>query len=374
LPFDTGTHPIGVGSCATGGITDTKTVFTNTVLAPKGSLLFRLLSPQHYAQENYARGIDKRPRETLNPTPGLDHTLSWADKQFTAALIHSGASHSEFASFVSLVDAPNKPAPLFGHSLSWTDKQITVTASLTTGSNIALINSSASHGEVASFVSLVGAPDEPVVLFGHPLIPGDDDDFDADEPATTSKHRSDNVQNIPPINSPAQEGEHEGGNEGGHEGENEGGPPTSATTQHQHPHIVSFPHRENCMLIVENVEGEKNNLDKPNHELLLYHYRLGHGSFTTLQAMAKAGILPTRLATCRVPQRVAYHYGKAPNLQALAKAGILPTRLATCRIPQCTAYHYGMASKVPWRVKGDPNDGKLFKATVAGQIVSVDQL
>jgi hypothetical protein len=96
------------------------------------------------------------------------------------------------------------------------------------------------------------------------------------------------------------------------------------------------------MPIVEKAEGEEKNIDNAAHERLLYHYRLGHGSFTTLQT--------------------------------LAGAGILPTRLATCRIPQCTAYHYGMASKVPWPVKGDPKDGKLFEATMAGQIVSVDQL
>jgi hypothetical protein len=58
----------------------------------------------------------------------------------------------------------------------------------------------------------------------------------------------------------------------------------------------------------------------------------------------------------------------------MAKAGILPTWLATCRIPLCAACHYGKASKVPWRVKGDPKDGKLFEATVARQVVSVNQL
>jgi hypothetical protein len=35
-------------------------------------------------------------------------------------------------------------------------------------------------------------------------------------------------------------------------------------------------------------------------------------------------------------------------------------------VPQGTACHYGKASKVPWLVKGDPKDGQLFTATVAG--------
>jgi hypothetical protein len=33
-----------------------------------------------------------------------------------------------------------------------------------------------------------------------------------------------------------------------------------------------------------------------------------------------------------------------------------------CRVPQCAAFRYGKASKVPWRVKGDPKDGQLFMA------------
>jgi hypothetical protein len=58
----------------------------------------------------------------------------------------------------------------------------------------------------------------------------------------------------------------------------------------------------------------------------------------------------------------------------MASDGILPRRLASCRVPKCAACYYGKASKVPWRVKGDPKDGQLFTATVAGQVVSVDQL
>jgi hypothetical protein len=182
-------------------------------------------------------------------------------------------------------------------------------------------------------VNLVDAPDEPVALFGHHLIPADEDDAD-DQPVTLPPNLSDN--DVQQIALPTNEGENEGGTEGGNEGE----PPTSATLQQ--PHVVSFFPGENCMPIIEEAKDGESKLDDMAHELLLYHYRLGHESFT--------------------------------NLQAMAKAGILPTRLAKCRIPQCAACHYGKASKVPWRVKGDPKDGKLFEATVAGQVVSVDQL
>jgi hypothetical protein len=260
------------------------------VLVPKGSLPFRLLSPQHFAQENYAQRIDKQPRGTLSLTSGMDHILSWADQRFT------------------------------------------ITAPLTTSSNIALISSSTGYSKFASFVSLVDAPDEPMALFGHHLIP-DDDDYDLAATEDTTSSVDGNIS--------THEGEHEGGLESG--------TPTSATNNQSsiqlptdQPHVVSFLPSDNCMPIVEEAEDNEEKLDNPQHELLLYHYRLGHESFT--------------------------------NLQSMAKAGILPTRLANCRIPQCAACHYGKASKVPWRVKGDPKDGKLFEATVAGQVVSVDQL
>jgi hypothetical protein len=262
----------------------------NAVLVPKGSLPFRLLSPQHFAQENYAQRIDKQPRGTLSLTSGMDHILSWADQHFT------------------------------------------ITAPLTTGSNIVLISSSTGYSKFVSFVSLVDAPDEPMALFRHHLIPNDDDyDLTATEDTTSSVDGNISTH------------------EGEHEEEFEGGTPTSATNNQSstqlpsdQPHVVSFLLSENCMPIVEEAEDNEEKLDNPQHELLLYHYRLGHESFT--------------------------------NLQSMAKAGILPTWLASCRIPQCAACHYGKASKVPWRVKGDPKDGKLFEATVAGQVVLVDQL
>jgi hypothetical protein len=80
----------------------------NTVLVPKGSLPFRLLSPQHFAQENLRLGIDKTARGTLSLTSGLDHVLSWHDGKFRTtatltpgsniALINSSPGFSQFSS------------------------------------------------------------------------------------------------------------------------------------------------------------------------------------------------------------------------------------------------------------------------------------
>ena len=79
------------------------------------------------------------------------------------------------------------------------------------------------------------------------------------------------------------------------------------------PHVVSFLPSENCMPIVEKAEGEENNLDNPAHELLLHHHRSAHESFAHIQAMAKAVILPTRLANCHIPQCAACRYVKSPG-------------------------------------------------------------
>jgi len=77
-------------------------------------------------------------------------------------------------------------------------------------------------------------------------------------------------------------------------------------------------------------------------ELLMWHYRLGHKSFLQLQAMARSGDLPRRLATCKVPK--------------------------------CAACRLGKATKVPWRSKGEDNRRQIHTATEPGQCVSIDQM
>jgi hypothetical protein len=108
LRFDTDSVPIGVDNCATFCLTDNKDDFVgplqrantqvngigghqkgkwigtvcwpvtddagqrhellipNTILVPPGSIPFRLLSPQHFGQENFKRGIDSHDKGTLN--------------------------------------------------------------------------------------------------------------------------------------------------------------------------------------------------------------------------------------------------------------------------------------------------------------------
>jgi hypothetical protein len=45
-------------------------------------------------------------------------------------------------------------------------------------------------------------------------------------------------------------------------------------------------------------------------ELLHWHYRLNHLSFTHIQAMTKLHLLPSRLAKCTIPLCIVCTYGK----------------------------------------------------------------
>jgi GAG-pre-integrase domain len=133
------------------------------------------------------------------------------------------------------------------------------------------------------------------------------------------------------------------------------GDPQTLNNRGTTPEIGSTPMAEpNQSHLIEDFEAfeanlpqqdykqEESQLDNPTHELLCWHYKLGHESFNHLQWMAKAGILPRRLATCQVPQ--------------------------------CAACYYGKASRRPWREKWSANKNKIAAATVLGQIVSVDQM
>jgi hypothetical protein len=66
----------------------------------------------------------------------------------------------------------------------------------------------------------------------------------------------------------------------------------------------------------------------------------------------------------------------AAKMQAMARQGLLPKKLAKCPVPTCTSCLYGRATRRPWRTKPrlGHQGGKLRTATEPGQCVSVDQL
>ncbi len=63
------------------------------------------------------------------------------------------------------------------------------------------------------------------------------------------------------------------------------------------------------------------------------------------------------------------------KIQETAKQGIIPRRLAKCRIPTCLACLYSKATKRPWRNKPRTrSDDDETQPTKPGEVVSVDQL
>ena len=61
------------------------------------------------------------------------------------------------------------------------------------------------------------------------------------------------------------------------------------------------------------------------------------------------------------------------KLQEMACQGILPRRLAHCKIPSCSTCLYGKATKSAWRSKqGKQRQEK--KALKPGEVISVDQV
>lgn len=62
------------------------------------------------------------------------------------------------------------------------------------------------------------------------------------------------------------------------------------------------------------------------------------------------------------------------KLQEMAKQGILPRRLAKCRVPTCSACLYAKATKKPWRGKPSIQQQDSNQATKPGHVVSVDQM
>ena len=89
------------------------------------------------------------------------------------------------------------------------------------------------------------------------------------------------------------------------------------------------------------VDEEDRQASTPEAELLIAHYRFQHISFSKLQEMARQGILPRKLAHCK--------------------------------IPSCSACLYGKATKRAWRSKlgKQTTERKILKP---GEVISVDQM
>jgi hypothetical protein len=113
-------------------------IIKNTILIPKGTLPFRLLSLQHFGQENFATGLDADHCGTLSVTSGLDNVLLWANQKYcitthldpdsNIAIINSAAGYSNFSAFMSQVTPPTEPVALLApHMILDDDEEVTST-------------------------------------------------------------------------------------------------------------------------------------------------------------------------------------------------------------------------------------------------------
>ena len=71
-----------------------------------------------------------------------------------------------------------------------------------------------------------------------------------------------------------------------------------------------------------------------------------------------------------------YDFGHLPftKLQRIAKDGILPSRLAKCKVPVCSACQYARATKRPWRSRNVRDCETERPNNRPGAVVSVDQM
>ena len=95
---------------------------------------------------------------------------------------------------------------------------------------------------------------------------------------------------------------------------------------------------DDTSIVVDEEDCQENT---PEAELLMAHHQFQHISFSKLQEMARQGILPRRVAQCK--------------------------------IPSCSACLYGKATKRAWQSKQE-RQSKRNQVLKPGQVISVDQM
>lgn len=241
----------------------------NTYYVP--AIPIRLLSPQHLAQQ--MRRKEKRPDGTFCATFADRATLLWNDRQFIKTI------HLNHA-------------------------------------NVPVFRSAPSYERYGLFEREYNSiAREPKIFATHLIPPDDDDDPIEDEGAEE-----------PTLRPQQQEDEHQLEQSeaiSATPSTNEGGNPTqlcfeipSTTEEDGDQHKLDIP-------VVE--DENTPHLEDPTKDLLIWHYRLGHLPFSRVQAMAKAGDLPKRLASCRIPECAACRFGKATKV---------PWRVEIARVPK----------------------------------------
>ena len=118
------------------------------------------------------------------------------------------------------------------------------------------------------------------------------------------------------------------------------------------------------------VDEEDRQESTPEAELLMAHHRFQHISFSKLQEMARQGILPQRLAQCKIPSCSAWLCGKATKRAWRSKQGKQRKRNKTLKPREVISVEQ-MVSPVPGFIA--QMVGFLTKQRYKSATVFVDQ-
>ena len=221
----------------------------------------RLFSPQHWAQE---RKDDSPVRNGTWQATFADHVLLvWGQQKYRKKI---ELDKSNVATFTTSAGCKN--FRIFRACLDAEGKDIAPTGS---------------PGSYTAFDATLIEDDEDINVNNESEV-GDPEDDETINPGSTNQNPARDDQN-----------------------NDEDGPGYSKSTGH---HDTSYDTYQNIPVVEDAEDDAFDGKLKPSSEVLLWHYRLGYIPFSRLQTMAKEGLLPKRLATCRVPKCASCIYGK----------------------------------------------------------------
>ena len=128
-------------------------------------------------------------------------------------------------------------------------------------------------------------------------------------------------------------------------------------------------------------EGETNGMDQPSGQDLRQTpqtFDLNKDNYNDVEPVRieddEEDKQPTNVSAEFLKYHLKFNHCSPRRIQAMAKRGDLPKRLATCDIPVCTACLYGKSTRRKWRNKASKNKKNVRSVTKPGQVVSVNMM
>jgi transposase InsO family protein len=133
-----------------------------------------------------------------------------------------------------------------------------------------------------------------------------------------------------------------------------------------------------CVKSSEVVEfGPEHNQDETFHIPTLGQHGLNGPHGATVRAIVREEQLDTERGqdTAKFLQyHLKFNHASPVRIQAMAKAGTIPSRLVKCPILVCTMCLFGKATRKPWQHKHLDNAKQVQIPTIPGKVISVDQM